>query len=50
VQINLLAASALDLADGAERWEQVEAWLAQITLDAELLGTERVLQRLPACH
>jgi hypothetical protein len=40
--------SALDLADGAERREQVEAWLVQIALDAGLLGMERILQRLPA--
>jgi hypothetical protein len=43
---HLLADPALDLADENDRREQVTVWLAQIALDAGLLGMEQLLQRL----
>jgi hypothetical protein len=46
---HLLADPALDLADD-DRREQVRTWLAQIALDAGLLGMEQVLDRLAAAN
>lgn len=43
---HLLADPAHDLADGADRQQQVRTWLRQTALGAGLLGMEQVLERL----
>jgi Schlafen, AlbA_2 len=47
---HLLADPALDLAANDDRRDQVRTWLAQIALDAGLLGMEQVLERLAATN
>ncbi len=39
-----------DLADGDDRRKQVTTWLAQIALDAGLLGMEQPLGLIAATH
>ncbi|HEY4003667.1 MAG TPA: hypothetical protein VGM60_00555 [Pseudonocardia sp.] len=44
----LLADPALDPADEDDRRKQITVWLAQIALDAGMLGMEQLLQHLTA--